>query len=81
MTTLTAVKVNRRRKVSPFTYLFLGIFTFISIFPLYWLFVVASNTNEEIAKIPPSVVPGSRFLVQLRALYEAVPFNLSLIHI
>jgi cellobiose transport system permease protein len=69
---------KKRRKVSPLTYVFLSIFTFISIFPLYWLFVVASNSNEEIAKIPPSIVPGSRFLVQLRALYEAVPFNWAL---
>jgi cellobiose transport system permease protein len=72
------VRAKKRRKVSPFTYLFLSIFTFVSIFPLYWLFVVASNSNEEIAKIPPSVVPGSRFLVQLRALYDAVPFNWAL---
>ncbi|MSX23755.1 MAG: ABC transporter permease subunit, partial [Actinobacteria bacterium] len=36
---------------------------FLSIFPFYWMFVVASNTNAEISKSPPSLVPGGRFLI------------------
>ncbi len=42
-------------------YLVLVLITFLSIFPFYWMFVVASNTNAEIAKSPPSLIPGPRF--------------------
>ena len=42
-------------------YLVLVLMTFLSIFPFYWMFVVASNTNAEIAKSPPSLIPGPRF--------------------
>ena len=43
-------------------YLVLALMTFLSIFPFYWMFVVSSNTNAEISKTPPSLVPGPRFL-------------------
>jgi cellobiose transport system permease protein len=43
-------------------YLILSLITFLSIFPFYWMFVVASNTDDEIAKTPPSLIPGPRFL-------------------
>ena len=33
----------------------------VSAFPLYWMFVVGSGTNEELGKIPPNVVPQGRF--------------------
>jgi cellobiose transport system permease protein len=69
-----------KRKVSIFAYIFLSIFSLLSIFPLYWLFVVASNSNEEISKIPPSVIPGPNFLKQLKAVYAAVPFSNALIN-
>jgi cellobiose transport system permease protein len=42
-------------------YLVLVLMTFLSIFPFYWMFVVASNTNAEISKSPPSLIPGPRF--------------------
>ena len=40
----------------------LGLITFLSIFPFYWMFIVSSNTDAEISKTPPSLVPGPRFL-------------------
>jgi len=59
----TDKKVPRWRKVSKFHYFMLGTITFLSIFPFYWMFVVASNTNAEISKTPPSLIPGGRFLI------------------
>ena len=47
---------------------------FISIFPFYWMFVVASNGSEEISKIPPSLVPGSNFDNVVQQINDAVPF-------
>ncbi len=65
---------SRRRRVSPFTYVTLVLMCFISIFPFYWMFVVASNGSEEISKIPPSLVPGSNFDNVVKQINDAVPF-------
>lgn len=69
---------SNRKKMSLISYLMLGFMGFISIFPFYWMFVVASSGSEEISKIPPSIVPGPRFLEVMGDVYQAVPFNLAL---
>jgi cellobiose transport system permease protein len=74
-------KKPRWHKVSVFGYIVLGLVTFLSIFPFYWMFIVASNTNEEISKIPPSLVPGGRFFEVINHVYEALPsFNQALLN-
>jgi cellobiose transport system permease protein len=68
---------NRRsisKRVSPFTYVALVLMTFISVFPFYWMFVVASNGSEEISKIPPSLTPGNNFPHVVHTITQAVPF-------
>ena len=69
---------NKRNKISWASYAVLFFIGFISLFPFYWMFVVASSGSEEIAKIPPSLVPGPRFLEVMSDVYAAVPFNLAL---
>ena len=69
-----------KKKLSPFSYLLLGFMGFVSLFPFYWMFVVASSGSDEISKIPPSVVPGPRFLKVMADVYEAVPFNQALLN-
>jgi cellobiose transport system permease protein len=69
-----------KKKLSPFSYLLLGLMGFVSIFPFYWMFVVASSGSDEISKIPPSIVPGPRFLKVMADVYAAVPFNQALIN-
>jgi cellobiose transport system permease protein len=85
MTTLKLPTSFKRRKgvakkLSPFSYLLLGLMGFVSIFPFYWMFVVASSGSDEISKIPPSVVPGPRFFKVMADVYAAVPFNQALIN-
>jgi len=46
----------------PLTYLALGITLLFSAFPLYWMFIVGSSTEEELAKLPPSITPGNRLI-------------------
>ena len=72
-------KTPRWQKMGITGYIALGIVTFLSIFPFYWMFVVASSGSDEISKIPPSVVPGPRFLKVMADVYEAVPFNQALL--
>ena len=54
-------RYGRWQKMSPLSYITLGIVGFLSLFPFYWMFIVASNGSDEISKIPPSVVPGDNF--------------------
>jgi cellobiose transport system permease protein len=52
------------------SYAALVITMLVSAFPLYWMFVVGSSTDEELAKLPPSVVPGSHFLDNVRDVFS-----------
>jgi cellobiose transport system permease protein len=54
--------IPKWQKTSKLHYLMLSLITFLSIFPFYWMFIVSSNTDAEISKTPPSLVPGPRFL-------------------
>jgi cellobiose transport system permease protein len=55
--------IPKWQRTSPLSYVALALITFLSIFPFYWMFVVSSNTNAEISKSPPSLIPGGRFLI------------------
>ena len=60
-------KSKRRRVVGrapsdtparPLTYVLLILTLLVFAFPLYWMFIVSSNTDSVLAHTPPSVVPG-----------------------
>jgi cellobiose transport system permease protein len=79
---------RRRRRAKPntglsanwLTYLGLGIVTVISIFPLYYMTVMASHTNAEMAaKIPPFLPNGSLF-TNLKQALKLAPLNAGLIN-
>lgn len=71
---------NKMRKLSPIGYLILGVVTFASIFPFYWMFVVASNGSDEISKNPPTLIPGGNFMKVINDVYSVVDFNRALIN-
>jgi cellobiose transport system permease protein len=54
----------------------------LSAFPLYWMFVIATSTDEAVAQIPPSVIPGGEFVNNLREVFtlQQVYFAASLIN-
>ena len=41
--------IPKWQKTSKLHYLMLGLITFLSIFPFYWMFIVSSNTDAEIS--------------------------------
>jgi cellobiose transport system permease protein len=56
-----AVESNSRiYRASPLNYVVLVVTLVLSVFPLYWMLVMASRTNDQIAQIPPPLVPGDR---------------------
>ena len=64
------------------TYLALSVALFVSAFPLYWMFVIATSTDEAVSSIPPTVLPGGELLTNLREVFtlEQVYFAASLIN-
>jgi cellobiose transport system permease protein len=46
-------------RASPLTYLTLVVGLALSIFPIYWMVIVATRTNDVVGDVPPPVTPGS----------------------
>ncbi|MEH0818707.1 carbohydrate ABC transporter permease [Micromonospora sp. CPCC 205739] len=67
---------------SVWTYLLLAVTILFAAFPLYWMFVIATSTDEALAKIPPAVVPGDQFMVNGREVFslQDVYFAASLVN-
>lgn len=55
-----------------FTYAFVSIIVAISAFPFYWMFVVASNDNSVMSQVPPRVVPGGNFVINVKNALSSV---------
>jgi cellobiose transport system permease protein len=73
-------KRPRWQRVGIGGYIALTIMALLSVFPFYWMFIVASNGNEEISKIPPTLLPGPRFWTVIEAVYSVVDFNVAIIN-
>jgi cellobiose transport system permease protein len=63
-------------------YLALTVVLLVSAFPVYWMFVIATSTEEAVSQIPPSVIPGGQLLNNLREVFtlQDVYFTASLIN-
>jgi cellobiose transport system permease protein len=51
-----------------------------SIFPLYWMFVVASSNTAAATQMPPRVIPGDNFLHMVGVVFSTVPFVQSILN-
>jgi cellobiose transport system permease protein len=69
-------------RASPLNYVVLVITLVLSVFPLYWMLVLASRTNDQIAQIPPPLTPGDRLGHNVSQLFgnQDVQFAESLIN-
>ncbi|GAA4968329.1 carbohydrate ABC transporter permease [Actinoplanes utahensis] len=81
MSTLTS-RAPQDTRGSWKTYLGLAVVLFISAFPLYWMFVIATSDDAALASYPPALIPGDQFLVNLREVFtlQNVYFAASLIN-
>ncbi|GAB1642685.1 carbohydrate ABC transporter permease [Krasilnikovia sp. MM14-A1259] len=64
------------------TYLALVAVIAISAFPLYWMFVIASSSDDAVARVPPAVLPGNELMTNLREVFtlQDVYFTASLVN-
>lgn len=59
------------RRSQPLVYLTLLVAIGLSVFPLYWLFVVATRTNDVVGDWPPPLLPGGELGGNLSRLFAA----------
>jgi cellobiose transport system permease protein len=55
---------------SPLTYVTLIFSLVLSVFPIYWMIVVATRTNEVVGDVPPPVTPGGNFGTNVGRLFD-----------
>jgi cellobiose transport system permease protein len=81
--TTAGVPLRRRRKITPGRVLLYGVLTagaVISLFPLYWLVVMASNSTSDIYTTPPTFIPGPRLFDNIGAVFARIDFAGSLLN-
>lgn len=71
---------RRFRWMNNWHYVVLVIAVIISIFPFYWIFVVASNTSAVTSQVPPRVIPGPNFIENATEAMSRVPFVRALVN-
>ncbi|MDG4790655.1 carbohydrate ABC transporter permease [Micromonospora sp. WMMD1102] len=67
-------------RISLGVYALLGVMVFVSLFPLYWMFVVATTDSATAYSLPPRVVPGGNFFYLADLVFEIVPFVQALVN-
>lgn len=61
-------------------YLFLTVISFFSIFPFYWMFVMATSPSSAYNSIPPTLIPGDQLVVNFKKVLEMIPFFQSMVN-
>lgn len=67
-------------KAGPFTYLVLVVAALVSLFPLYWTFVAASNTGQKVAESPPPLLPGGELWNNISTAWEQADMGKALLN-
>ena len=63
-------------KASPLTYVTLIVALVLSIFPIYFMIIGATATNDALNKVPPPFLPGSHFATNLKAVWANQDANI-----
>jgi cellobiose transport system permease protein len=63
-------RASRRRGRQWPTVLVLGVVAVVSLFPLYFMVVMASRTNDQIAELPPPFLPGGDLGDNIRRVFD-----------
>jgi cellobiose transport system permease protein len=66
---------RRANKAHWYTYVFLVVVALLSLFPLYWSFVVASHDNSAVSAYPPVLTPGRDLFHNISRLFNSNEVN------
>ena len=55
-------------------YIFLSIASFISLFPFYWMFVMATRPSSAFNSIPPTITPGNMLTENFNKVLNSIDF-------
>ncbi|SEH01832.1 cellobiose transport system permease protein [Nonomuraea solani] len=72
--------MNKSSRVRWWTYLMLALAAVACLFPLYWMFVVATTDTATATQLPPEVVPGGNFFHLAGLVFTTVPFVRSIVN-
>ncbi|MGW0202301.1 carbohydrate ABC transporter permease [Nonomuraea sp. NPDC003201] len=71
---------SKSNRVPWWTYLLLGLAAFACVFPLYWMFVVATTDSATATQLPPKITPGGNFFHLAELVFTTVPFVRSIVN-
>ncbi|ANA80959.1 binding-protein-dependent transport systems inner membrane component [Paenibacillus vortex V453] len=83
---MSSVAISRKKPDEPgviakfFFYLLMILGALVSIFPFYWMFVVATNDKDAAFHIPPLLTPGTQFLDNFSRVLERTDFFRALLN-
>jgi cellobiose transport system permease protein len=61
---------SRLWRASPLTYVTLIATVALSVFPIYWMLVVATRTNDVVGDVPPPLLPGGNLGANVQRLFS-----------
>ncbi len=67
-------------RVRWWTYALLALAAFFCLFPLYWMFIVATTDTATATNLPPEIVPGDNFFHLAGLVFSTVPFVRSIVN-
>ncbi|GAA2773369.1 carbohydrate ABC transporter permease [Streptomyces showdoensis] len=70
----------RAGRGGPVTYAVLVLAVLVSSFPFYWTVVAASRSNADLAKVPPSLLPGPNLIPNFEAVLEEADIGKALLN-
>ncbi|MDR8413050.1 carbohydrate ABC transporter permease [Nonomuraea sp. 3-1Str] len=77
---MTEPKRRSAERVRWWTYLLLALAVLGCVFPLYWMFVVATTDTATATRLPPEIVPGGNFFHLAGLVFTTVPFVRSIVN-
>ncbi|WP_163536307.1 carbohydrate ABC transporter permease [Gracilibacillus sp. YIM 98692] len=61
-----------------FSYLFVIVVMLLFVFPLAWMFILATNSKADIYTFPPPLLPGTELVSNFQRLFDTIPFWMNL---
>lgn len=68
----TKARNNLFSKIITYLLLFSG--AFLSLFPFYWMFVIATNPNHVVNRVPPAMIPGDHLVINFLNVLSNINF-------